>query len=109
MSTPDLLQVPITTTAPDDVFYIIKSVTLRLATTGSSLGVDQTLAQLREVLERDYIGVIKRKMEDVYRNSGPTSSSARPDRVEKENRVAFIVCTRQKNVGWGNPFCYRFN
>ena len=91
MSTPDLLQTPITTTVPDDVFYILKLVTSRLLTTGSSLGVGQTLAHLRDIFERDYIGVIKRKMDDVYRNSGPTSFSARPDKVEKENRVAFIV------------------
>ena len=93
MSAPDLLQTPIITTAPDDVFYILKSVTSRLVTTGSPLGVDQTLTQLRDVFERDYIGVIKWKMDDVYRNSGPTSSSARPDRIEKDNRVAFIVRT----------------
>ena len=92
MSSPDLLQTPITTTAPDDVFYILKTVASRLLTTGSCLGMDQILTQLKEVFERDYIGVIKRKMDDVYRNAGPTSST-RPDRVEKENRVAFIVRT----------------
>ena len=93
MSTPDLLQTPITT-ALDDVFYILKSVTSRLATTRSSLRVDRTLIQLREVFEREYIGVIKRKMDDVYRTSGPMS----PDKVEKENRVAFIVCTRLEKI-----------
>jgi hypothetical protein len=92
------LQTPITTTAPDDVFYILKSVTSRLLTTGSSLGVNETLSQIGEVFERDYVGVIKRKMDDVYRNSGPTSSSVRPERVEKENRVAFIVRTLPKDT-----------
>jgi hypothetical protein len=106
MSTPDLLQTPIATTTPDDVFYILKSVTSRLTTTGSSLGVDQTLTQLKEVIERDYIGVIKRKMDDIYRNSGPTSSSARPDKVEKENRLAFIVCTPLRTIFWLGKFFF---
>jgi len=93
MATPDLLQSPIISTAPDDVFYILKSVITRMLTTGSLYVVDQTLPQLREIFDCDYVGVIKRKMEDVYRNTGPIASVARPDRVEKENRVAFMVST----------------
>ena len=91
MSTPDMLQSPVITTVPDDVFYILKSVSTRLLTTGSLRGVDQVLPQLCEVFDRDYVDVIKRKMDDIYRTSGPTITSTRPDRVEKENRVAFIV------------------
>lgn len=64
--------------------------------------MDQTLTLLKEVFERDYISVIKRKMDDVYRNAGPTGS-ARPDRVEKENRVAFIVSARLISK-WVNLF-----
>jgi hypothetical protein len=91
MSTPDMLQSPVITTVPDDVFYILKSVSTRLLTTGSLRGVDQVLPQLCEVFDRDYVDVIKHKMDDIYRTSGPTITSTRPDRVEKENRVAFIV------------------
>lgn len=91
MSSPDMLQSPIITTVPDDVFYILKSVTSRLLTTGSPHGVDQFLPQLREIFDHDYVGVIKRKMDDIYRTSGTSGTSTRPDRVEKENRVAFIV------------------
>ncbi len=91
MSSPDMLQSPVITTVPDDVFYILKSVSTRLLTTGSLHGVVQVLPQLCEVFDRDYVGIIKRKMDDIYRTSGPTSTSTRPDRVEKENRIAFIV------------------
>jgi len=49
------------------------------------------MQQLREVFDREYVGVIKRKMEDVYKNSGPITSNTRPDKVERENRAAFIV------------------
>jgi hypothetical protein len=94
LSSPDTLQTPITTTTPDDVFYILKSVTSRLLTTGSRNAVERTLQQLREVIDRDYASVIKRKMDEVYKNSGPTPSNVRPDRIERENRVSFIVSIR---------------
>lgn len=90
LSTPDMLQTPITTTTPDDVFYILKAVTTRLLTTGSLSAVEKTLQQLRDIIDRDYAGVIKRKSDDVYKNYS-TPSNVRPDRVERENRVTFIV------------------
>lgn len=91
-STPDHSQTPVITTTPDVVFYILKSViTTRLLTTGSLSGLNTTLRQLRDVIDRDYIGVIKRKLDDVYRNQGPTPSNVRTDRVERENRSSFIV------------------
>jgi hypothetical protein len=85
-----MLQTPITTTTPDDVFYILKAVTTRLLTTGSVSAVEKTLQQLRDIIDRDYAGVIKRKSDDVYKNYS-TPSNVRPDRVERENRVTFIV------------------
>lgn len=96
-----MLQVPIITTTPDDVFYILKSVTTRLLTTGSLSAVEKTLQQLREIIDRDYAGVIKRKSDDVYKNY-TAPSNVRPDRVERENRVTFIVseiflCCHQDN------------
>ncbi len=78
------------TTTPDDVFYILKIVLLRLISTGSYTAVERTLQQLREVMERDYSGVIKKKLDDVYRAAG-TSGQSRGEKVEKENRLTFIV------------------
>ena len=49
------------------------------------------MQQLREIVDRDYIGVIKGRLDEVYRNAGAAGSNARPDRIERENRVAFIV------------------
>ena len=89
LSTPDTLQVPITTTTPDDAFYILKSVTTRLLTTGSLSAVEKTLQQLREVIDRDYAGVLRRKMDDVYRTAGTTRS-------ERETAGAFIVCVTHR-------------
>lgn len=106
LSSPDTLQTPITTTTPDDVFYILKSVTSRLLTTGSRSAVERTLQQLREVIDRDYASVIKRKMDEVYKNSGPTPSNVRPDRIERENRISFIVSMKDLISGFlPNSYC----
>ena len=80
-----------TTTAPDDVFYILKSVIMRLISSGCSYGFQRTIQQLREIVNSDYIGVIKGRLDEVYKNAGAVTSNARPDRVERENRVTFIV------------------
>ncbi|KAF8163025.1 COG4 transport protein-domain-containing protein [Crassisporium funariophilum] len=98
LSSPDMLQSPITTTTPDDVFYILKSITTRLLTTGSLSGVKQTLEQLREALDRDYIGIIKKKLDDVYKNTGTGVSATRPDKVERENRLTFIILLNDLDV-----------
>ena len=91
MSSSDPFQFPVTTTTPDDVFYILKSVIMRLISTGCSYGFQRTMQQLREIVDRDYIGVIKGKLDEVYKNAGAVASNTRPDRVERENRVTFIV------------------
>lgn len=91
LSSTDLSQSPITTTTPDDVFYILKSVTSRLLTTGSLTSVERTLEQLRDTIDQDYIGVIKKRLDEIYRNPGSGNSNVRPDRVERENRIAFIT------------------
>lgn len=88
MSSPDVSQTPIITTAPDDVFYILKSVISRTLSTGSVLLARRMLEQLREVVEKDYIGIIKKKLDDVYRTSNPNT---RADKIERENRMSFIV------------------
>lgn len=85
------MQFPITTTTPDDVFYILKSVITRLLSTGCSYGLQRTMQQLREIVDRDYIGVIKGKLDEVYKNAGTVASNTRPDRAERENRITFIV------------------
>ena len=83
MSTPDTLSSPATTTTPDDVFYILKVVIGRLLSTGAPQVVERTAAQLRDAVERDYAGVLKRKMDEVYRNAGAGR--------ERETSVTFIV------------------
>lgn len=78
---------PATTTTPDDAFYILKVVLSRLLSTGAPRVVERTAAALRSVIENDYAGAIRRKMDDVYRNAGV----GRGEKVERESRAAFIV------------------
>jgi COG4 transport protein len=80
---------PVTTTTPDDAFYIFKVVLSRLLSTGAPKVVERTGAALRSVIESDYAGTIRRKMDDVYRNPG----AGRGEKVERESRAAFIVRT----------------
>jgi hypothetical protein len=42
-------------------------------------------------MERDYVGVAKRKLDDVYRTGSASASNVRGDKVERENRFAFMV------------------
>lgn len=91
LSNPDPTLSPVTTTTPDDVFYILKIILSRLLSTGSVNGVDRTLERLWEVMDRDYAGVIKKKLDDVYRTSGTSGTNMRGDKGERENRLAFIV------------------
>lgn len=87
LSKPDFTQFPSITTTPDDAFYILKIVLTRLLSTGNLNIVKKTSEALREVMDRDYAGVIKKKLDDVYR----TGSSGSSVRSEKESRQAFIV------------------
>jgi len=93
MSSPDVSQIPVITTTPDDVFYILKSVISRMVSTSSVLVMGQTLEQLREVVDKDYIGIIKKKLDDVYRNQTTPGSNTRADKIERENRMSFTVCS----------------
>ena len=79
------------TTTPDDAFYIFKVVLSRLLSTGAPRVVERTSGALRSVIENDYAGTIRRKMDDVYRNAGV----GRGEKVERESRAAFIVRRRR--------------
>ncbi|RXW21014.1 hypothetical protein EST38_g4842 [Candolleomyces aberdarensis] len=90
ISSPDPSASPVTTTAPDDAFYILKSVISRLLTTGSVNCISRMTEQLRDIIDRDYIAVYKKKLDDVYKN--PVGASGpRLDKGERESRIAFIT------------------
>ncbi|KAF9228537.1 COG4-domain-containing protein [Gyrodon lividus] len=91
LSSPDLSQTPFITTTPDDAFYILKTVYSRLLSTGSLKALERTTDLLRDVMDRDYAGGIKRKLDDVYRTSGGTATGIRTEKSEREGRSSFII------------------
>ncbi|KAI0933704.1 hypothetical protein AcW1_005462 [Taiwanofungus camphoratus] len=98
LSNQDILQSPAMTTTPDDVFYILKVVLSRLLSCGSAPVVQKTSEYLREVMDREYTGVIKRKLDDVYRTGGPVGAGSRGEKVERENRQAFIILLNDLDI-----------
>ncbi|KAI0373375.1 COG4-domain-containing protein [Pilatotrama ljubarskyi] len=90
LATPDLSQSPIITTAPDDAFYILKTVLARMITTASVPTVERTSEQLREVVDKEYVRVIRQKLDNVYKgaSAGP---GIRGEKTERENRQSFII------------------
>lgn len=90
LSSPDITQSPVVTTTPDDVFYILKVVLSRLISTGSVTAVEQMVGKLQEVMERNYVGIIKRKLDEAYRHGAAPSASAR-EKADRESRQSFIV------------------
>ncbi|KAF9459574.1 COG4 transport protein-domain-containing protein [Collybia nuda] len=98
LSITDSTQSPATTTTPDDVFYILKAVISRLISTGSLNSLERMLEHLHEIMEHDYIGIIKKRLDDVYRTSGPSGTSVRADKVERENRNAFLILLNDLDI-----------
>ncbi|EEB99013.1 hypothetical protein MPER_01377 [Moniliophthora perniciosa FA553] len=96
LSTPDMTQTAVTTTTPDDVFYVLKVVLTRLYSTGSLTAVKRTMEQLRNVLDEEYIDVLKKKLQDVYRNVPPGQS--RNEKIDRDNRNAYITILNDLDV-----------
>lgn len=89
VSSPEESVQPPQTTTPDDVFYVLKLVLTRLVSTTSVDNVKRTMAAIREIVEKDFLGVIRRKLDEVY--AGKNNSGQRTDKVDKESRSAFAV------------------
>lgn len=102
LDVPDLSSRPYLSSVVDDVFYLLKLVLHRAFSTGS-LG---TLQHVREataaIIERDYLGVLQKKMDAVY--SGGSISLPLPslpgqnreaerERKERDLRTSYSVST----------------
>ncbi|TCD62614.1 hypothetical protein EIP91_006628 [Steccherinum ochraceum] len=98
LSSPDLTQSPVITTTPDDAFYILKTVLTRLLSTGSVKLVRRMAKQLQDVMDRDYAAVIKRKLDDVYRTGGTSTSASMREKVERDSRQSFIILLNDLDI-----------
>ncbi|KAI0710461.1 COG4-domain-containing protein [Cerioporus squamosus] len=97
LSTYDLSQLPVSTTTPDDAFYILKTVLSRMLTTASVATVQRTSERLRDVMDKDYARVIKHKLDNVYRG-GTAGPGARGEKIERENRQSFIILLNDLDI-----------
>ncbi|KAH0584194.1 hypothetical protein H2248_009749 [Termitomyces sp. 'cryptogamus'] len=98
LSTIDTSQLPCSTTTPDDVFYILKIVISRLLSTGNVKGVEVTLDHLRNAMEQNYISVIRKKIDDVYRHASSSGPVSWGEKGDKENRVVFIILLNDLDI-----------
>ncbi|KAH9857731.1 COG4-domain-containing protein [Lenzites betulinus] len=97
LSTQDMSLTPISTTTPDDAFYILKSVLTRVVSTASVSTVERTTEQLRDVMDKDYARVIKQKLDNVYKG-GSGGPGTRGEKVERENRQSFIILLNDLDI-----------
>lgn len=72
----------------DDTFYLIKLVLNRILSCGSVGTLRSMRQKLGEVIERDFNGIIKRRMEAVY--AGQAVSEREKDKA-RDQRSAFVV------------------
>ncbi|CAE6480586.1 unnamed protein product [Rhizoctonia solani] len=70
-----------TSTTPDDAFFILHLTVSRALSSGSVVCIKKTVKNVREVVERDLVGVIRRRMEDCWRAPTAGKKGAGEDRV----------------------------
>lgn len=106
LSVPDTSSRPHLSSAPDDTFYLLKSVMYRLVAGSNVDMLERMVGRVAEVVEVDFLGGIKRKMDGVYagvRSAGGGSAArgegggggpkagSEAERLEKEMRGLFVV------------------
>ncbi|KAF8317381.1 COG4-domain-containing protein [Clavulina sp. PMI_390] len=100
LSTLDTASQPPQHTAPDDVFYILKAVLSRACSVGEVECLTKMCALSKDAIERDYAGVIKAKLEDVYssRTGAPPARSLAGEKAERENRTTFMILLNDLSI-----------
>lgn len=91
LDSPDPSSQPVISSMVDDTFYLIKLILNRILSCGSTSTLGSMRLKLAEVIERDVIGIVKRKMESVY--SGQAASD-REKHKARDQKTAFVVCHR---------------
>ncbi|OCF32799.1 hypothetical protein I316_05435 [Kwoniella heveanensis BCC8398] len=97
LDSPDTSSRPHLSSILDDTFYLLKLVLNRLLSCGSLSTLSSMRHKIAEVIERDYTGVIRKKMDAVYAgqpastSTGTQDRGTEKDRREKDQRSAFII------------------
>ncbi|KAG9095620.1 hypothetical protein FS749_010115, partial [Ceratobasidium sp. UAMH 11750] len=80
-----------TSTTPDDAFFILHLTLSRALTSGSVTCVKRTVKTVRDVVERDLVGVVRRRMEDCWRTGSGGASGGVKGKGTGEDRVSVYV------------------
>ncbi len=100
MDTPDLSSAPYLSSVVDDVFYLLKLSLNRIVSTGSIRSLSTMQENISTVIERDYMGILQKKMDAVYSGGGAVlnlpslpgqNKEAERERREKDMRTTFSV------------------
>lgn len=108
LDSPELASRPHLSSILDDTFYLLKLVVQRVLSIGSISTLRSMRHRITEVIERDYLNIIKKKMDGVYNVPAGGQDRAERDRRDKDQKAAFIVsdssplsaypCTRMSYV-----------
>ncbi|SPO28923.1 related to conserved oligomeric Golgi complex component 4 [Ustilago trichophora] len=90
---PDTTSRPYTSSILDDAFYVIRTVLARILSTSSLPTLNEMVRVVKTAVEEEYIEVIVRKMETLWRSiSGSmTVDGPRKDAASREMRTVFIT------------------
>ncbi|KAG8686257.1 hypothetical protein FRC09_014253 [Ceratobasidium sp. 395] len=81
-----------TSTTPDDAFFILHLTVSRALTSGSVICVKRTVKTVKDVVERDLVGVVRRRMEDCWRTgAGGPGGGGGKGKGAGEDRVSVYV------------------
>ncbi|EST08992.1 Conserved oligomeric Golgi complex, subunit 4 [Kalmanozyma brasiliensis GHG001] len=90
---PDTISRPYTSSILDDAFYVIRIVLARIMSTSSLATLTEMTRVVKTIVEEDYIEVIVRKMETLWRtiSGSMTVDGPRKDAASREMRTVFIT------------------
>lgn len=100
LDVPDLSSRPYLSSIVDDVFYLLKLVLHRAFSTGSLASLRQVREATSSIIERDYLGVLQKKMDAVYSGGSISiplpslpgvSREAERERKERDLRTSYSV------------------
>ncbi|ORY33702.1 COG4 transport protein-domain-containing protein [Naematelia encephala] len=96
LDSPDTSSKPHISSILDDTFYLLKLVIRRVLSAGNLPTLRSMRLKVSDVVERDYIGVIRKKMDGVYSLPAPERGGEKVR--EREQRSAFIIYLNDLDV-----------
>lgn len=87
---PDFLSRPYLSSSLDDTFFILKKVLLRLVTSASIQTHLKMCSQIRDVMDRDFGDILRKRMDAVWTGLTGIAANARAKEEDKA-RASFIV------------------